>query len=68
MPTDALPTLLAAWAAFVAAAISPGPNRVALASRALGAGRGPRRSPWRRGSPRARFARAFERPSSYGMD
>ena len=37
--TDALPTLLAAWAAFAAAAISPGPNLVAVASRALGSGR-----------------------------
>ena len=37
--TDALPTLLAAWAAFAAAAISPGPNMVAVASRALGSGR-----------------------------
>ena len=36
---DALPTLLAAWAAFAAAAISPGPNMVAVASRALGSGR-----------------------------
>jgi threonine/homoserine/homoserine lactone efflux protein len=36
---DVLPTLLAAWAAFAAAAISPGPNMVAVASRALGSGR-----------------------------
>ena len=39
MMGDALPTLLAAWAAFAAAAISPGPNMVAVASRALGSGR-----------------------------
>ncbi|MEM1430856.1 MAG: LysE family translocator [Pseudomonadota bacterium] len=36
---DALPTLLAAWAAFAAAALSPGPNMVAVVSRALGSGR-----------------------------
>jgi len=36
---DALPTLFVAWAAFAAAAISPGPNMVAVASRALGSGR-----------------------------
>ena len=37
--TDALPALLTAWAAFAAATISPGPNMVAVASRALGSGR-----------------------------
>lgn len=37
--TDALPTLFAAWVAFGAAAISPGSNMVAVASRALGSGR-----------------------------
>lgn len=35
---DTLPTLFAAWAALSAAAISPGPNMVAVASRGLGAG------------------------------
>ncbi|MBN7787635.1 LysE family translocator [Ponticoccus gilvus] len=39
MMGDNLPTLLAAWSAFAAAAISPGPNMVAVASRALGSGR-----------------------------
>ena len=39
MTAEALPTLLAAWGAFCAAAISPGPNMVAVASRALGSGR-----------------------------
>lgn len=37
--SDALPTLMAAWAALAAAAISPGPNMVAVASRGLGSGR-----------------------------
>lgn len=35
---DILPTLFAAWAALAAAAVSPGPNMVAVASRGLGAG------------------------------
>lgn len=35
---DVLPTLFAAWLALAAAAISPGPNMVAVASRGLGAG------------------------------
>ena len=38
--TEALPIFLAAWAALAAAAISPGPNMVAVASRGLGAGKG----------------------------
>ena len=45
MLADALPILRAARAAFVTAVISPGPNIVAVVSRALGMGRGPRRSP-----------------------
>ncbi|MEM9348680.1 MAG: LysE family translocator [Pseudomonadota bacterium] len=36
---DAFPILIAAWGAFAAAAISPGPNMVAVAARALGSGR-----------------------------
>ncbi|BAQ70418.1 lysine exporter protein [Rhodovulum sulfidophilum] len=36
---DTFPTLLTAWAAFATAAISPGPNMVAVVSRALGSGR-----------------------------
>lgn len=35
---DAFPVLFAAWAALAAAAISPGPNMVAIASRGLGSG------------------------------
>lgn len=37
---EAIITIMAAWAALAAAAISPGPNMVAVASRGLGAGRG----------------------------
>lgn len=37
--TDAFLTILAAWAALAAAAISPGPNMVAVASRGLGSGK-----------------------------
>ena len=37
--TETILTLLAAWGALAAAAISPGPNMVAVASRGLGAGR-----------------------------
>lgn len=36
---DHTPLLLAAWLALASAAISPGPNLVAVASRALGSGR-----------------------------
>lgn len=37
---EAIITIVAAWAALAAAAISPGPNMVAVASRGLGSGRG----------------------------
>ena len=37
---EAIFTIFAAWAALTAAAISPGPNMVAVASRGLGSGRG----------------------------
>lgn len=37
--TEALPTIAAAWTALALAAISPGPNMVAVASRGLGSGR-----------------------------
>ncbi|MEM0978511.1 MAG: LysE family translocator [Pseudomonadota bacterium] len=37
--TETVLTLLAAWGALAAAAISPGPNMVAVASRGLGSGR-----------------------------
>ena len=37
---EAMFTIFAAWAALAAAAISPGPNMVAVASRGLGSGRG----------------------------
>ena len=39
MTASALTTLALGWLAFAAAAISPGPNMVAVASRSLGAGR-----------------------------
>ncbi|MCV6574504.1 MAG: LysE family translocator [Cohaesibacter sp.] len=38
--TDAMVTIFAAWSALAAAALSPGPNMVAVASRGLGSGRG----------------------------
>jgi threonine/homoserine/homoserine lactone efflux protein len=37
--TDAFITIFAAWAALAAAALSPGPNMVAVASRGLGSGK-----------------------------
>lgn len=36
---DSIPLIITAWVALATAAISPGPNLVAVASRALGAGR-----------------------------
>lgn len=38
--TETFPTLLIAWAALGAAAVSPGPNMVAVVSRGLGSGMG----------------------------